>query len=664
MVAMLSKDLLVLGYRSSSSPLGVPPGYCTTGSKNGIFSGNGKHQAYKGPTIINSVASGRIMFPSVIGGYVSLGDATNAGNGSIIGLISKAMAYIGGGPLYIDGVTRSVNASTALQILLYRAGSFVGANTGPYLAGLEPPVAPQLTESPIASALMSGTYSVVVWLIRSATGGRSRRSPASNVMVIDGNKARIEFPPLTPSRGEDRWGIGSTQPGFGFSGPYYELQEIAESTIARTNLTAAMTNGSPNLAVTGPAGYFTADDVGKIVLVVGAAGPGTFLRSAILTFTDDLHVVLTDNATATVAGAQMLFRSYDFEWASGDLVGKDLAPILDYPPPPAVYACAIEDALAVIGCYGDSTSGVTATTPGTAINVSLPLFPESFPPDNLLFLPEPPVGVLSRASDNFAFIGCKNSMHALTYTGGSPPMSLQSVWANVGVAAQHNMCIAEGGRLYVFTNGKRGPARIAVDNEPDFQFAADVVDDMSGWTPSNVVVGWDNDHQLVCFMHGKTIIAFNSQAEVWCAPLDLTSLVTGNICACVTVNGAMLIATNDGTTMRLYNFNAGTGAIYEIYTPWHRSDAMHDMVFYVELSVRSDTTNAITLKIYKNGSSVTAQATKTITPTAGGQQELTCQRPKVTCAKSHQLYIKQQSGTGDCGVDLVRVWGERSMVAL
>lgn len=661
MLRTLAKLKAVLGYRSSSSPLDIPPGFICNPSKNVLFLGNGRSQGYKGPAIQASVVGGRAMYNSPDAGYASLGDATNVGIGSVVGLISRALAFLGAGALYLNGVTRSISASTALQILLYRSGSYAGANTGPYLAGLDPSVAPQLTSSILTSTLMSGTYSVVVWLIRSATGGRSRRSTASIIQVIDGFKARVEFPPVTPSRGEDRWGLGVTQAGFGASGPYYELTEIAESTIARTNLTAAMTNGSPNLAVTGPAGYFTADDVGKIVLVVGAAGPGTFLRSAILTFTDDLHVVLTDNATATVSAAQMLFRSYDFEWGSGDLVGKDLAPILDYPPPPAVFAAGIEDSLSVIGAYGDSTSGVTATSPGSAIAVSLPLFPESFPPDSLLFLPEPPIGVLSRASDNFAFIGCRNSMHALTYTGGDPPMSLQSVWATIGIAAQHNMCLGEGGRLYVFT-GKGAIARIAEGNEPDTEFAADVRDDVATWTAANEVTGWDNDHQSACFMHGKHIYAFNSQANAWSALLDCTSLMTGNICACVTVNGGLLIATNDGTTVRLYNFNGGTGTIYEAFFPWVESEGESDTISQVQLTLRSDTTNTVTVKVFRNGNSTTASSTKTYTPTVG-LQKVTL-RPKVPSAEMHMVAVIQQVGTGDAGVDQVKTEGETSEVVL
>ena len=93
----------------------------------------------------------------------------------------------------------------------------------------------------------------------------------------------------------------------------------------------------------------------------------------------------------------------------------------------------------------------------------------------------------------------------------------------------------------------------------------------------------------------------------------------------------------------------------------HLSQAEADQLLRVEIGVRSDTTNAITVKIFTNGDLTTAKDTRTITPTAT-RQHLPTQRPNVRSAKSHQISISQACGTGDAGVDFVRVKGVSSNV--
>lgn len=602
----LRKALVVDGYQSARSPLAVRPGAIIQGSTNILFGGDGKSFAYKGVLPISSVAGGRAMFNSPGGGYASLGTAASIGKGSIVGLIGRAMGIIGAGGVYINGIDRSISASTALQILLYRAGLYTGAGTGPYTAGLDRTAAPTLATTPTASTIMSGTYSAVIWFVRSATGGRSRKSTMSAVIVNDAKKMRLTVAgadlTYAASAGADRIGIGVTAAGFGATGPHYELQEIAISSLT------------------------TVDGVAN---------------------------------------------SVELEWSSAELTGKDLAPIDDFTPPPAVFAVAIEDALALIGAYGDLTSGVSATNPGTAIAVSLPVFIESFPPDNLLFLPEIPIGVLP-PSDGVAFIGCKNSMHALRYTGGNPPMSLQPVWQGTGIASQHNMFLGEGGRLYAFSNGKQGLVRIGVDNEPETAWASDVAEETRGWVAENVIGGWDNDHQLAVFGHGKWLLAYNSQINRWCAPLDMTGALEANevLCACVTVGGALLLAVRDtvntANPIKLFNFNAGTGTTYEVVLPWQSSDLIADTLTQLDVAIRTDNvTYPVNLKVYRNGDRVTPKATRTITLPATGQQHLQTQRINVRNAKSHTVYVSQRSAGGsDVGVDLVTVRGDSSGVAI
>lgn len=570
---------------------------CAFGSKNLTFNGDNKAVGYKGPLIQAGVSGGRAMFNSPDGGYASLGDNNTAGIGSIVGLISRVMGFIGAGELYVNGVNRSVSATTAFQLLLYKAGSYFGATTGPLVAGLNVPTAPVIAVTPNASTINAGTTSARIHYVRSTTGARSRASTASNVLVVDGFKVRVTIAgadlTYAASVGIDRLGIDLPAWGFGSTGPHFQYIEIAISSLT------------------------TVDGVAN---------------------------------------------SYELEYSSTDLVGKDLAPIDDFTPPAAVFAVAVMDVVGLIGCYGDTTSGVTATSPGSAIAVSMPLFPESYPPDNLLILPEPPVGVLSRASDGFSFIGCLNSMHALTYTGGRIPLNLQTVWSSTGIAAQHNMCIAEGGRLYVYAGQ---PARINNTPEPDTTFGDRVLDDMAAWVQADVVLGWDAKQKFVVYGHLQTLIPFNVQTEEWSTPLDLSTLVTGNLCASVTVANILYFATNDGTTVRLYHWNNSTGTVWEVYSGEHLSADEASQAFRLRIAGRFDSTShALTAKIYRNGDRSAAAVTKTATPTRTGFQILPTMKPNVRGAKTHSIYLSHQSTGGDDGPDGARVDGVTSGVSL
>jgi len=583
-------------YVSNSSLVSGEPGMCGPGSKNLLFLGQNRAQCFKGPALISSVVGSRLMFNAIDAGYAGLGTATTAGIGNIFGIIARALGIIGSGDVYINGISRSISASTALQLLLYVSGSYTGAGTGPFTAGIEPPTAPTLAVTPTASTIMSGTYSAVIWLVRGATGGRSRRSTPSAVIVNSGFKMRVTIAgadlTYAASVGADRIGLGVTAAGFGSTGPHYEYTEIAISSLTTVD---------------------------------------------------------------TVA------NSVELEWADGSLVGKDLAPILDYPPPAAPFAAALEDVIAVIGCYGDTGAGVSTTSPGTAIAVSLPVFVESFPPDSLLFLPAPPKGVLSRAADGFVYIAGEGYVAALLYTGGKNPLSLRVIWPTTGIASPNGWFLGEGGRLYAAT-AKRGLVRIDEEGQPDTTFATDVSDDTAGWTMANVVGGYDGDHNRDAFGHGQTLLLFNPQREKWDTPIDLSTKITGNLCSCVPVSGGLLLAANDGTTIRLYTFNSGTGMVWEVYGAIHLSNDVQSQIFQAEVALRSDTTNNVTFKIFTNGDT-SPVLTKTLTPSRTGKVHLPTQKPNVRGAKSWQPYLSQTSSGGDCGPDRVVLKGVMSGVS-
>lgn len=590
------------GFCHSTSPGATRPNTLGPGSKNLLLTGSGKNTAHQGIAIVASKLGTRSLFQIPDGGYAGLGGGTTSGVGSIFGLIARAIAFIGAtSNLVINGVTRAVNASTAMQILLYKSSSYSGSGTGPFTMGIAQMSAPVVAVTPNASTLNSGTTSIVTWFVRGATGGRGRKSTASVVLVVSNFKIRVTISSgdltVATNNGYDRLAIGGTKWGFGAVGPHYEVIEIAISSLT------------------------TVDGVAN---------------------------------------------SYEIEYSSAEL--NTLAPLDDFPPPAGVFGAALEDVVCVIGCYGDIASGVSDTSPGTAIAVSLPVFIESFPPDNLLFLPAAPVGVLPNPSGGFAFVGCLNSMNALTYTGGNPAVSIQGIWATIGIASPYAFFLGEGGRLYCFSNGKRGIVRLGEAGEPQTDFAADVADYVSTWTPADVVGGRDNDYNLNVFCHRREAVAFNDQLGRWCAPLDFSNSLTANevICAAVTINGALILASRDtvstGTALKLWTLHGGSGTVWDAYFNWNRSQEISDDICLVELTVRADTVaNPILLELFKNVNESTVAESKSFTLAGTGKSHL-IKKCDVKAAKSHRLHVRGTSIGGDAGPESLRVSGDTSGV--
>lgn len=585
------------GFCHSTSPSATRPNTMGSGSKNLLLTGNGKVVAHQG--IATRAGTGtRSLFQIPDGTFAGLGDGTHVGTGSIFGLIARALAFVGAvSNLVINGTSRAVNASTAMQILLYKAGSYSGAGTGPFVAGIAQMSAPIIAVTPNASTTNSGTTSVVTGFVRGATGGRGRKSSPSAVLVVSNFKVRVTVSAgdlaVATANGYDRLYIATTKWGFGGTGPHYELIEIAISSLGTVD---------------------------------------------------------------TVA------NSYEIEYSSAEL--NTLAPLDDFPPPACVFGAALEDVVAAIGAYGDISSGVSDTSPGTAIAESLPVFIESFPPDRLHFLPGAPVGVLPNPSGGFAYIGCLNSMNALSYTGGNPALAVQGIWATIGIASQTAFFLGEGGRLYCFSNGKRGLVRIGDGGDPQTDWAADVVDYVAGWTPADVVGGRDNDYNLNVFCHHREAVAFNDQLGRWCAPLDFSNTLSANevICAAVTINGALILASRDtvstGTALKLWTLHGGSGTVWDVYYNWNRSQDISDDIALVEFTVRADTVvNPILLELFRNVDESTVVETKSYTLTGTGKSHL-IKKCDMKAAKSHRVHIRGTSAGNDAGPEAVRVSGD------
>lgn len=520
--------------------------YLAKGSRNWLMTGQGKIVGYKGPSIINSETGGTVMM-NAAEGYASLGDAVTSGIGSVFRALT-ALFFVGVGILKYNGVSLSATATSTLSLRLLSGGTYAGSTLQ---AGLAQPSAPSIfTKSPGAGftgqVLNQGSHSIDVWRVRSSTGAKSLASLPSNVVVTTTGMTIVITFPLPSSNGDDRWGIGT--PRTGFPGPFYELREINESAIATVTLTDGAITAT-DATLTSATAVFTVADIGKVIIVAGAGAAGAALTTTIASWNSVTSVELTVVASTTVSGANVQYgglvngiaRSIELEWTDGALAGQPFAPVVDYfPPPPMLFAGTINDTMFGDGCYGDLSND----SQGATIAMSLPLNFEAWPPDSLLYAPEPPTAVSSRPADGYAYRAGASTLGVISYTGGDPPLTYHLLWPTTGCLAPHNMVQADGGRLYIWT-GQNGWVRIGSDGEPDSNFSIPFWDDSRDWVNANVVLGWDVDNWQVCAMHGKLVLPFNPQVELCGAPCDLTGKIRGNIKSAVTVRGGLRLCANN-----------------------------------------------------------------------------------------------------------------------
>lgn len=576
--------------------------YAAAGSANVLFTGSGRPEVFKGLTALSdTMGTQTFQFSN---GFASLGlKSVSAGTGSVFSYIARSLWYIGTGRVLFQGnaLTGNPDASTTLKFRLFDTGAYNGTS---YTAGLTAPAQPTISVGAAGNKL-NGSYSVRLSAVRSTTGCESNASQQSPAVTFANQKCRITFPAAV-GNGHDKWGVYVTAKDFGEKGPHFLLP--------------------PSLTGESPIGFVKESTVAASAL--GGAGS----------------------------------RNLDFEWYDGDLIGQDLAPITNFVPPLGTHAFALEGCIAVVGCYGDVTTALSAGTPGNMIAVSKAGFPEAFPvdPDHLLALPEPPTLVLTRAASGSVYIAGKNSLSVARYTGQSSkaPLALSTLWPDTGFVTYTNATMADG-QLYGYT-GARGPVRMDTDGNPDYSFATDISRQFDGVQPQAIVVGYDPSTTMVVYGYTSggvsRLICFNKAYEIWSAPIEYETLASPapgvTIIDMFTDAGKLYIVTDNGTSEYIMvQFNTGTGATWRLRTAWRDGGApeQNKTITKYHYATDNDTTNAMTLDVYKNLITATKADTKTFVPK--GTPEHRYQRADVINAKTYAL---QLSGTDDnsCGIEI------------
>lgn len=250
-----------------------------------------------------------------------------------------------------------------------------------------------------------------------------------------------------------------------------------------------------------------------------------------------------------VAGATL--RTLEFDYRTGDLL-PELAWEEDYPPQAGTHCIRLENIMIVFGVFD-----------GTVAQVSLPNFFESYNPFHLLYFPEAVTTILHRPVDNYAFVACRNSIHAVQYVGYRggelPSATVTTVTPEIGVAYDRNWALG-GGNICIFVEGT-GLVMMSSDGAIDFEFGREVTVFTRSWAAVDTVVGFDpSTRSFVCSNNGQSV-AYCLQTGTWSTPLYLTdcgfaSTVTWE--SAINSQGKMICTLDASGTQTAYAFDDNT----------------------------------------------------------------------------------------------------------
>jgi hypothetical protein len=517
-------------------------GTSALGSSNNLLVGQGISRPFGGYNSKGAGTGSRIMtqIGKDYGGIKDIGGTQGAGNA--FEDIGRSIWGIGAGQVHRAGTNvAGMVLSSLLQVSLAVSGVYSAGTT--YQAGLPQPSAPDVgiaaTLGNGYTGVTSGAISVKIARLRLSTGGRSRASNTSAVIVPSRKSFRVTFP--AASTGQDNWAVFVTQQGFGGVGVHFRLAY----------------NGSL--------------DIPESVVAAG-----------------------------TVDG---IARSLEFDFQDGDLVAEQ-AYIDDYPPPAGTHAVRLENVMNVLGCYADSVSSPSSTNPGTCIAVSLPNFYESYKPRHLLYLPEQVVSVLSRPTDSYAWVGCRNSILTLQYVGltDAPACSITTAFPNIGIAYPHNWTQFYG-RICLFTS-KGSLFILDEQGNLDAEFAAPVKNFIKSWQPVDTIVGFDPETNSVILANGGVSWAYCLDNNLWSDPVYAKDFgVAGTFLSCTTSDGKLIVSFNNSGTHTAYDYNAGASQspiskisaqqggiaaknIYELLVSLHATKTSHPVAVALQRNLR------------------------------------------------------------------------------
>lgn len=242
-------------------------------------------------------------------------------------------------------------------------------------------------------------------------------------------------------------------------------------------------------------------------------------------------------------------RTLEFDYRTGDLL-PETAWLEDYAPPAGTHCVRLENIMVVLGC-----------SDGTVGSVSLPNFFESYNPFHLLYFPEAVTSVLHRQVDNYAFVACRNSIHAIQYVGyrggDLPSATVTTLNPEIGIAYQSNWALG-GGNIACFIEGA-GIAMMGGDGTMNFEFGAQVARFTKDWTAASTVVSFNPKTRSFVFANGDTSFSYCLQSNVWSTTFyNSDAGVTGTWVSGINARGELVATLTNGGTQTAYSFDDNT----------------------------------------------------------------------------------------------------------
>ncbi|HKS27830.1 MAG TPA: hypothetical protein VJS44_08425 [Pyrinomonadaceae bacterium] len=340
-------------------------------------------------------------------------------------------------------------------------------------------------------------------------------------------------------------------------------------------------------------------------------------------------------------------RAVEISWSNGALQGQPLAPDKAFPLPAGQFAGVMNDTL-----FLDADGIIYVGEPG---------YIGSFPPSNAIFASEPAVHWLKIGPNAFGRFG-KHSVGILMYVGGSPALEYQEILSNQGIALPQNVALGFGGRLLMWL-GK--PTVLDKALEPDFEYANKVMPDFDGWdagqsTSQPIVPCFDPQGLYECWCFQKKVMAKHAPTGRWCAPIDLTGKINGNIVSHVIHDRKLYLSCVDGLTLKLYQFDAGTGSTMVVQTD-DTAPGRGDTISEVFVQARTDDeANNLLIEAITNHEDDSPAEVFDDTVEADKTLFIRTDEPNIIDAVSHALRVTVPCLGGDASVELIESYGARS----
>lgn len=276
----------------------------------------------------------------------------------------------------------------------------------------------------------------------------------------------------------------------------------------------------------------------------GFGGTGAFYRIGYRTSSAASATWYYGISEATVVAATD--RTLEFDYRDGDLL-PEVAWVEDYPPQAGTHCVRLENIMVVLG-----------VADGTVGSVSLPNFYESYNPFHNLYFPEPIIAVLHRQVDNYAFVFCRNSIHAIQYVGyrggNLPSATVTTLTPEVGIANQNN-CAMGGGMVALWIEGA-GIAMMNADGSIDFEFGREVHNFTKNWPASGVSVSFKPGTRSFVWAYSNESVQFCLESGAWADPFYVTDTgQVGTWVSGISAQGELVVTLTNGGVQTAYSYD-------------------------------------------------------------------------------------------------------------